>query len=112
MTVPGYIVTLSHLGAWLVEKEIVDREWQDRLADADGAQSLVDDTANALDMVRMETGRLVDLSMAPVVLQDALLDLARLRGILEAFGALEPDDKTTGPLDLLEMLLPPAGGDA
>lgn len=31
----------------------------------------------------------------------------RLRDILVAFGALAPDDKTTGPLDLLEILLPP-----
>jgi hypothetical protein len=34
-------------------------------------------------------------------------DEMRLRDILIAFGALAKDDRTTGPLDLVEILLPP-----
>lgn len=112
MTVPSYISSLPEFAQWLRDAGTIDAEWHDRLIDADGAQAFVNDTDNALEAVQRATGRVVELSLAPVALQDALIEQGRLRGILEAFGALEEGDTTTGPLDLLEILLPPRDGDA
>ena len=38
--------------------------------------------------------------------EEMAADMARLREILEGFGALMEDDRTTGLIDLLEVLLP------
>jgi len=105
--VPAYLTTLSDLALWLLERDVIDRDWQDKLVDAADAEQVMERLA---DVVGRFDG--LTLADAPDHLARTLDEAERLRTILVAFGALGEDDHTTGPLDILEMLLPPAGGDA
>ncbi len=81
--IPSHVSDLRELAIHLLEREHIDREWFNVLCDQCG----VDETIEAYEA-----------------------DAGRLRDTLVNFGALAEDDTTTGPLDLLEVLLP-AGGD-
>lgn len=81
--IPSHVSDLRELAIHLLEREQIDREWFNVLMD----QQVESERVEALEA-----------------------DATRLRDTLVNFGALADDDLTTGPLDLLEILLP-AGGD-
>ena len=99
--IPRYVKGIDALADYLFAQGVIDREWQDELTAAGEAAETMERLSNDWPNPK---GKGAHERYA-----DALMSLERLATILTEFGALDPDDDVTDPLDLLEALLPPDG---